>query len=102
MCTILLLMVRFFNFNAFLVDSTKQAEDRQLAALLASRVATFVLLALVSTHTAELVLIICDQRSIVSTAQSIIITSSILNAFFTVTVLQSTKLSTHKSISGCT
>jgi len=48
----------------------KQAEDRQLAALLASRVAAFVLLGLVSAQTTKLILIIRDQRSIVSTAQS--------------------------------
>jgi len=51
----------------------KQAGDRQLAALLASRVAASVLLGLVSTHTVELILI-RDLRSVVwlvSTAQYI-------------------------------
>jgi len=52
----------------------KQAGDRQLSALLVSCVAASVLLGLVSTHTAELILI-RDQRSVVSTAQSITIMS---------------------------
>ena len=43
----------------------KEAGDRQLAALLVSRVAASVLLGLVFTHTAELILI-RDLRSVVS------------------------------------
>jgi len=50
----------------------KEAGDRQLTALLASRVAASLLLGLVSTYTAHLILI-RDQRSVVSTAQSIIL-----------------------------
>ena len=57
----------------------KQTGDRQLVALLASRVAASVLLGLVSTHTTELILI-RDQRSVVSTAQSITITIIIRRA----------------------